>query len=203
MGGAFYIMKNNKRKAISKRLRYEVFARDRFACKYCGVSSEEAVLHIDHIQPICQGGTNDIENLITSCASCNLGKGGKTPTQAAPTEEHRLMLAQERKEQISAFEDAKAAIAARQGILDLLVDYWCSVTGRSDVDNRTIQTVNKYREYNDFDTILKWIDKAYTATDGKDQSMGRYISGIARNVLLEKQDDEKYEQWLENGKEAC
>jgi hypothetical protein len=66
-----------KRKPISKKLRFEVFKRDSFTCQYCGKSAPDVVLHVDHIKPVKEGGTNDIMNLITSCADCNLGKGAR------------------------------------------------------------------------------------------------------------------------------
>lgn len=66
-----------KRKPISKKLRFEVFKRDSFTCQYCGKSAPDVVLHVDHIKPIKEGGTNDITNLVTACADCNLGKGAR------------------------------------------------------------------------------------------------------------------------------
>ncbi len=45
-------------------------------CKYCGKSSDDgAVLHVDHMIPLCNGGSNDPSNLKTACADCNHGKG--------------------------------------------------------------------------------------------------------------------------------
>ena len=32
-------------------------------------------LHCDHILPKSKGGSNDLDNLVTSCSECNLGKG--------------------------------------------------------------------------------------------------------------------------------
>jgi 5-methylcytosine-specific restriction endonuclease McrA len=66
---------STQRKPIGKKLRFEVFKRDSFKCQYCGRSAPEVILHVDHIKPVKEGGTNDITNLITSCADCNLGKG--------------------------------------------------------------------------------------------------------------------------------
>jgi hypothetical protein len=62
------------RKAISKKTRFEVFKRDKFTCQYCGRSAPEVVLNCDHIDPIANGGSNDVINLVTSCESCNAGK---------------------------------------------------------------------------------------------------------------------------------
>ena len=66
-----------KRKAIGKKLRFEVFKRDKFSCQYCGSTpdSDGVVLNIDHIKPVKDGGDNNILNLITSCWDCNIGKG--------------------------------------------------------------------------------------------------------------------------------
>lgn len=67
----------NKRKTISKKLRFEVFKRDSFKCQYCGSTSPDVILEVDHIIPIKEGGDNDITNLITACNKCNRGKGAR------------------------------------------------------------------------------------------------------------------------------
>ena len=69
-----------KRKNISKKTRFEVFKRDNFTCQYCGRSAPDVILEIDHINPIKNGGDNNILNLITSCFDCNRGKGKRKLT---------------------------------------------------------------------------------------------------------------------------
>lgn len=64
----------SKRKSISKKTRFEVLKRDSFTCQYCSAKPPKVPLEIDHINPISKGGTNDIDNLITSCFDCNRGK---------------------------------------------------------------------------------------------------------------------------------
>jgi hypothetical protein len=64
-----------KRKSLTKKARFEVFKRDSFKCQYCGKSSPDIVLEVDHIVPVVEGGTNEMINLITSCFDCNRGKG--------------------------------------------------------------------------------------------------------------------------------
>ena len=66
--------KKPKRKAIGDKLRFEVFKRDNFKCQYCGMSAPDVVLNVDHIDPVSNGGENNILNLITSCRDCNSGK---------------------------------------------------------------------------------------------------------------------------------
>lgn len=72
-----------RRKSLGKKLRFDVFKRDGFACQYCGAVPPQAVLWIDHIVPVCDGGSNDIDNLVTACDACNLGKG-RTPLDDVP-----------------------------------------------------------------------------------------------------------------------
>ncbi len=74
----------SKRKSTGKRLRFEIFKRDGFTCQYCGNQPPEAILVIDHIQPVAKGGDNDPLNLITSCEPCNQGKADKELTHIAP-----------------------------------------------------------------------------------------------------------------------
>lgn len=84
-------MAENKRKTISKKTRFEVFKRDNFTCQYCGRTAPAVVLEIDHINPVKNGGDNNIMNLITSCFDCNRGKGKRTLTE---NEEIKLQVEQ-------------------------------------------------------------------------------------------------------------
>lgn len=63
------------RVAISKSRRFRIFMRDNFMCRYCGARGEGVVLHVDHIDPVSGGGSNDDGNLVTACQPCNAGKG--------------------------------------------------------------------------------------------------------------------------------
>jgi hypothetical protein len=69
-----------RRKAISKRVRYEVLRRDNFTCKYC--RSTENELTVDHVVPVSLGGTDDPSNLVAACRDCNLGKTSSSPDAA-------------------------------------------------------------------------------------------------------------------------
>lgn len=64
---------------ISAKLRYEVLRRDRYACRFCGRTAPEAVLHIDHVVPRAQGGRDVASNLQVLCDECNLGKSMTVP----------------------------------------------------------------------------------------------------------------------------
>lgn len=55
-----------------------VFARDGYACVYCGSPLN---LSLDHIIPQSRGGSHDPDNLCTCCRSCNSSKGARTPEE--------------------------------------------------------------------------------------------------------------------------
>lgn len=60
---------------VTKQLRFEILKRDGFRCIYCGRSSNETALQVDHIWPTNRGGETRLGNLVTACADCNSGKG--------------------------------------------------------------------------------------------------------------------------------
>ncbi len=62
--------------------RYNIFARDKNTCQYCGKRFARQELNLDHVVPRSQGGTSTWENVVCSCHLCNRHKGGKTPEQA-------------------------------------------------------------------------------------------------------------------------
>ena len=59
---------------ISRRA---LFARDGWRCVYCGTTSGR--LTLDHVVPRSKGGESVWENVVTSCAPCNLRKGNRLP----------------------------------------------------------------------------------------------------------------------------
>lgn len=81
-----------KRKAVSKRVRFEVFKRDSFKCQYCGSAAPEVLLRVDHIDPVSKGGGNDLLNLITACFDCNAGKSDVALTDDAAVTKQRQQL---------------------------------------------------------------------------------------------------------------
>lgn len=62
--------------------RLNIYARDHDTCQYCGRQLPRSELNLDHVVPRAQGGKTTWENVVCSCISCNLRKGGRTPVQA-------------------------------------------------------------------------------------------------------------------------
>ena len=116
-----------KRKSLSKKTRFEIFKRDSFTCQYCGKSAPDVILVIDHILPVSKGGVSDLLNLLTSCDSCNAGKGARLISDSSSVERQISQLKEinERREQLeflikwkgelSKFEDEK---------LSMIQKYW-------------------------------------------------------------------------------
>jgi hypothetical protein len=116
-----------ERKSIRSSIRFEVFKRDSFTCQYCGARSPDVLLQIDHIEPVSQGGTNDILNLITSCEACNSGKSDRRLSDTAIIDKQRQQLEalQERKEQIEMmFQWQKSLMRLDEHVLQELASFW-------------------------------------------------------------------------------
>jgi 5-methylcytosine-specific restriction endonuclease McrA len=62
--------------------RFNIYARDDNTCQYCGRRFHRADLNLDHVVPRSRGGMTNWENVVCSCVSCNLRKGGRTPEEA-------------------------------------------------------------------------------------------------------------------------
>lgn len=91
------------RKSLSKKLRFDVFKRDEFQCVYCGAHPPSVTLQIDHIHPVAEGGSNKIENLITSCQPCNLGKGAKLLSNVPISLKEKASLIAEQEQQLKGY----------------------------------------------------------------------------------------------------
>lgn len=65
--------------SVSERLRREVVQRAEDRCEYCRLSQtgQEAKFHVDHVQPVAEGGETLIESLALACVSCSLQKGAR------------------------------------------------------------------------------------------------------------------------------
>ncbi len=63
-----------------------LFARDHYTCQYCGRHRRQLghreFLTRDHLLPLCRGGDNTWDNVLTACTRCNHKKGNLTPEEA-------------------------------------------------------------------------------------------------------------------------
>ena len=75
-------------RTINPQLRNVILERNGFTCQRCGAGvgdddpfnpNQKVRLHIDHIVPLSQGGTNDANNLRVLCSACNQGRANVQP----------------------------------------------------------------------------------------------------------------------------
>jgi len=105
--------KKSLREPISKKLRFEVFKRDGFTCQYCGQHPPSVTLEIDHIKPVSKKGSNDVNNLVTSCFDCNRGKSNVLLTEITPTLKDSYNARLERVDQLKEFEKLQKRIRTK------------------------------------------------------------------------------------------
>lgn len=51
-----------------------------YMCFYCSHPLEDDY-HVDHYYPLAKGGSNDAENIVIACPSCNMAKSDKDPDE--------------------------------------------------------------------------------------------------------------------------
>ena len=57
--------------------RLALLIRDRWTCRYCRIEVTWDTVNFDHVRPWKFGGPTTMQNLVTSCQSCNKAKGNK------------------------------------------------------------------------------------------------------------------------------
>lgn len=133
-----------ERKAISTKTRFEVFKRDLFTCQYCGSHPPSVVLHVDHINPVANGGKNNQDNLITACSGCNLGKGARLLSIAPKPLAEKAKEIAEREAQIIGYQDI---IESKKNRLD--GEVWRIVkilNGSSSISNQDYASIFRFIE---------------------------------------------------------
>lgn len=174
-----------ERKAIGKRLRFEIFDRDSFTCQYCGKCPPDVQLEIDHIIAVSTGGTNDPENLRTSCVACNLGKTNKPLGKTANDQDSRRR-AQEALEAVSTAKKFSQASNARSKLRQQVAAFACGCMDKEQCRNTTVSSIIRALEFHDCETIQKWFDLSVRKTSldipvNEDRVM-KYFHGILRRV---------------------
>ena len=190
-----------KRKAMSKKLRFEVFKRDSFKCQYCGESAPEVILHVDHINPVFEGGKNVLTNLITSCESCNQGKGKRTLEDTTAVEKQKTQLDElnERRQQI------EMMMKWREGLSDIeetkfgyAQDKWEELAAPYILNDLGIKSLKKTIKRFPLESVLNAIESTcgqYLELDenGKStkESVGKAFDYISKICSCNKRQEDK------------
>jgi hypothetical protein len=167
------------RKGLSKKTRFDVFKRDAFICQYCGAHPPSVVLHVDHIVSVKDGGGNDMDNLVTSCLPCNLGKSA-TPLNVVPQSlRDKAADIAEREEQLLGYHQI---IEAQRDRID--AEIWsvaevfkpgCSKDG---INRSYLQSIKRFLEKLDYYEVFDAMEIAVTKIPRSYQGAFKYFCGI-------------------------
>ena len=171
------------RKPISKSVRFAVFARDQFKCRYCGAVAANSKLVIDHIIPVKIGGSSEFDNLLTACEPCNQGESARIlPMGLSDTE--RAKINQEREYLIEIAKLAKRAEKAKKNLKQTLVDKWCHEVGRDDMNRSVATMLVNFAEQHGPQDVMEWIEIAVDRLGAKrDNDLARYVCGIRKRKM--------------------
>lgn len=178
-------MAKSKRKPISASLRWQVFARDNFTCRYCGAQAGQEGVHLaaDHVLSVADGGDNSIDNLITACQDCNGGKGARS-LMALPDAEAVEQRMRERADSIRRqAESIRASIESEKELLQEAINLKCEAyqAESSRMDKGEEKHIIKLCREFGAETVLDWYRAAYRRGVSEFKAV-RYVCGIARNV---------------------
>lgn len=176
------------RKNISKKIRFEVFKRDGFTCQYCGRMAPDVVLEVDHINPVNNGGSNDILNLVTSCFECNRGKGKRklSENNEIKKQQEQLKLLNTKREQLKLMIEWKKELENFEneqiGIIESLFE---NTTG-ADFTNHGKETIRKEIKKYGFDEVYKSTEIALSTYFNENEESSKnkafeYIGRICSN----------------------
>ncbi|MBK7380452.1 MAG: HNH endonuclease [Ignavibacteriales bacterium] len=149
----------SNRKPLTKKIRFEVFKRDKFTCQYCGGSAPEVVLEVDHIIPVFSGGDNNIMNLITSCKPCNIGKKHRELSDDS--------VLTKQKKQIEDLEERKQQIRMMAKWRDDLLK----------LDSEVVVLIEK--------NICNAFENQYTLTETSKDDIKRWVKQFTLNQILD------------------
>jgi len=177
-----------KRKSISKKLRFEIFKRDDFTCQYCGSHPPSIILHIDHIVPVKEGGDNDMDNLITSCSSCNLGKSANSLSNIPMSLKEKSDLIKESEAQIKAYskvmQDKKDRLYSEKWkIAAILENKEIIKTSNS----HTLKTIEQFLNRLVYFEVEDAAEIAFNKYPNFDYDRFRYFCGICWNKIKDEQ----------------
>lgn len=153
-----------KRKSLSPKIRFEVFKRDRFTCQYCGSKAPDALLEVDHVVPVAEGGADDFLNLLTSCKTCNGGKGARRIGDHAEMSRQHARLAElaERREQMKAMLEWREELSAlRDEQVDVCDNAMQAFAPRFCLNESGRHTVSRHIEKYGLDEVLDAIEIAF------------------------------------------
>jgi hypothetical protein len=176
------------RKGLSKKTRFEVFKRDGFVCQYCGSHPPQAILHVDHIIAVAEGGGNEADNLVTSCEACNLGKGARSLAAIPQSLQDKTAEIAEREAQLRGYQEI--LLAKRDRLEDEAWDVAVALDGDSAEDGFRkdwLLSIKKFIERLGYHEVLDSADAAVARVPWSKSQRFRYFCGTCWGKIREGQ----------------
>ena len=177
-----------KRTSLSKKTRFEVFKRDGFQCQYCGNVPPVVVLEVDHITPVISGGTNEIDNLLTSCSDCNRGKGPNHLTAIPESLAEKARILSEKHEQLKAYGRLlKAKKRAEDKRIDEVEEAFRMHFDGYNFSPKFRESVRIFVQRMPVDRVVDAIHRACSRIGRREDSI-KYFCGICWKTIKERSD---------------
>ena len=178
-----------KRKALSKKTRFDVFKRDGFACAYCGAHPPEVILHVDHIIAVAAGGSNDADNLITACSSCNLGKGARDLRVAPKTVAEKAALLRDMEDQLRGYEELQDERRSRiwDYVWDVVEAY--ETPDVSSYPKDRLSSIKRFVESLGRADVLRAVDITTFKNIHSDYARWKYFCGVCWGMLRQREEN--------------
>lgn len=178
------------RQGIGKKLRFDVFKRDGFVCAYCGAHPPAVLLEVDHIHPVAEGGTNDIDNLVTACENCNRGKGAGLLTNVPQSLAEKAEIVAEREEQLAYYYNILQSAKDRRdaemwAVADIYMERW----GDKDILRTHTTSIRMFLDRLDFFSVQEAMEIATSKTYSRNACF-RYFAGVCWRKIKQQNGEE-------------
>lgn len=163
---------------IGKRLRFEIFKRDEFTCVYCGAHPPQALLEVDHVHPVAEGGENDEDNLVTACFDCNRGKAAVPLSNVPQPLAEKAAEVAEREAQLRAYyEILQAKKDRKDDELWAIADIFMERYGDDSILRSRLASIRMFLDRLDYFDVVEAMEAATRRMYSKTAAF-RYFCGV-------------------------
>jgi len=173
-----------KRKSISKKTRFEVFKRDGFTCQYCGSHPPAVILEPDHIDPVANGGGNDMDNLVTACFDCNRGESAILLSTVPQSLKDKAAEVAERELQIRGYQQVMNSKRLRiEDESGEVRDTYERFNDGFTLSDSAMVSVRKFIEAIGMHAVVDAMEEAHTRPAVRRGMEFKYFCGICWNII--------------------
>lgn len=178
-----------ERKQLSTKTRFDIFKRDSFTCQYCGATPPGVILHVDHVLAVAQGGQNEIENLVTACSECNLGKGARLLSTTPQSLQDMAAETVEREEQLKAYQKLLKSKARRtKAEIEKVCEIYSNFVPGYTLNDKARVSVKQFIERLGVYPCIEAMEISCNRWAHQDYKIFRYFCGICWSKIREKND---------------